>query len=231
MLGIEADVSFPSTISGSQALVTRSIGQADFTSTVQMFGTLRARLGVVVDHWLVYTTGGLAWSYDALARTQTAGIPQGGTATPGTFEEAYKVRAGWAAGAGVEIPVVTGWTAKFEYLFAGFGPHPVIFPAGAQRIESDLSMHSLKAGLNYRLGASPESFKLPSGIDSDTWSLHGQATYLQQYVFPFRSPYRGTNSLIPNQGRETFDITLYAASGSGRALNFGSTRRLTRALA
>jgi len=47
---------------------------------VQMFGTLRGRAGIVVDHWLYYATGGLAWSYDALSRTQTASTPQGGAA-------------------------------------------------------------------------------------------------------------------------------------------------------
>jgi high affinity Mn2+ porin len=210
MFGMEADVTFPSRIGGSQPMVAPSIGRAEFADTVQMFGTLRARAGVVVDHWLYYATGGLAWTYDSLSRTQTAGAPQAGTAVPGTIEQAFKLRTGWAAGAGVELPVAPGWNAKFEYLFAGFAHHPAIFALGAQTIDSGLSLHMLKAGLNYRLGTTPESFKLPDGIDADRWSFHGQSTFLQQYAFPFRSPYRGLNSLIPNEGRETFDITLYA---------------------
>ncbi len=44
------------------------------------------------------------------------------------------------------------------------------------------------------------------------WSLHGQFTNITQYHPAFTSPYRGANSLDPsNSGRETIDLTLYAA--------------------
>ena len=45
---------------------------------------------------------------------------------------------------------------------------------------------------------------------AQTWAVHGQSTMVEQGVFGFRSPYVGANSLRPNQGRETFDATLYA---------------------
>jgi high affinity Mn2+ porin len=211
LLGIESDISFGNTIGGTGIIAAPSIGQASFADTVQTFGTLRARVGMVRDHWLYYATGGFAWSYDELIRTQDVGTPVGGSASPGTDEHAFKIRTGWAAGAGVEIPIVPRWTAKLEYLYAGFGNHAAVFPAGAQRIESDLSLHTVRAGLNYRLDASGGGeLKLPEGIDQDNWSIHGQTTYVHQYAPSFRSPYRGKNSLIPNQGRETWDFTVYA---------------------
>jgi high affinity Mn2+ porin len=211
MLGVEADISFANTIGGSSTMASPAIGQASYADTVQMFGTARARLGLIRDHWLFYVTGGFAWTYDQFTRTQEVGTPVGGTAGPDTVEQAFRLRAGWAAGAGVEIPVVPHWTAKFEYLFAGFGNHAVTFPAGAQRIESDLALHTVRAGLNYRFEPTAAGeFKLPEGIDADNWSLHGQSTFVQQYANAFRSPYRGRNSLVPNQGRETWDATLYA---------------------
>jgi high affinity Mn2+ porin len=41
--------------------------------------------------------------------------------------------------------------------------------------------------------------------------MHGQATFVNQATFAFRSPYRGPNSLDPStRGRETADVTLYA---------------------
>jgi len=211
-LGIEADISFPNMIGGTNTMIAPSIGQATYAETVQMFGTLRARLGVVRDHWLFYATAGFAWSYDELTRTQEVGTPIGGTAGPGAVEQLFKLRAGWAAGAGIEFPVFPHWTAKFEYLFAGFDHHPAIFGAGAQRIESDLALHTLRAGLNYRFDSTTaEGFRLlPPSLDAGNWSIHAQSTYLHQYVFPFRDPFRGQNSLIPNQGRETWDVTLYA---------------------
>ncbi len=44
-----------------------------------------------------------------------------------------------------------------------------------------------------------------------SWSLHGQATAVEQYHPAFGSPYRGANSLDPSaSGRETLDLTLFA---------------------
>jgi high affinity Mn2+ porin len=49
--------------------------------------------------------------------------------------------------------------------------------------------------------------------DSDSrFSLHWQATYVEQNSLSFRAPYRGTNSLSPHEGRETTDITLFAGA-------------------
>ena len=46
---------------------------------------------------------------------------------------------------------------------------------------------------------------------SETWAVHGQATFVDQGTFAFHSPYQGANSLSPaTLGRETADITLYA---------------------
>jgi Carbohydrate-selective porin, OprB family len=45
----------------------------------------------------------------------------------------------------------------------------------------------------------------------ETWAIHGQSTYTQQFQPAFRSPYQGPQSLSPAaNGRETFDATLYA---------------------
>ena len=50
-----------------------------------------------------------------------------------------------------------------------------------------------------------------AGAQSETWSLHGQATFVEQYHPAFRSPYAGPNSLDPgSRGDETFDATLFA---------------------
>src|SRR5258708_4289375 len=50
---------------------------------------------------------------------------------------------------------------------------------------------------------------MPPVPEIDNFAIHGQTTYLNQYVFPFRNPYSGRNSLDPNQGRETWDVTGY----------------------
>ena len=45
----------------------------------------------------------------------------------------------------------------------------------------------------------------------ETWAVHGQATFLDQYHPAFRSPYSGPSSLDHgSRGNETFDATVYA---------------------
>jgi high affinity Mn2+ porin len=211
LLGVEADVSFPNTIAGQATFATPALGEANYAETVDVSGTLRARFGYAPANWLIYATAGLAWSYDRFTRTQLAGTPPGAIAAPGTVEILRKLRTGWAAGAGVETPVAPGWTAKLEYLFTGYGSHGVTFPAAAQRFDADLAVHSLRLGLNYRIDATrADAFTPPSAPEADTWAFHGQTTYVSQYALPFRAPYGGRNSLAPNQGRETWDVTLYA---------------------
>ena len=75
-------------------------------------------------------------------------------------------------------------------------------------------MQSIRLGLNYRIGddshVSDFLAKGPSALETDRFAFHAQATYVNQYDPPFRAPYSGKNSLSPNIGRETFDVTLYA---------------------
>jgi len=221
LLGWEADASFPNSdvlipfsLRGSQTVSSPFTGQVTYGEAVMFYGSVRARAGYVFDHFLLYGTAGLAWTFDQVTRTQVAGFPAVGTATPGSVDTLQPWRVGWAAGAGVEIPITGSWTAKAEYLWTGFGLHSVGFAAGAQVYHSDLAMQSLRVGLNYRIGDTNQGLdfttKGPSALETDHFAFHGQFTYLEQYDPPFRAPYSGPNSLIPNMARETADTTLYA---------------------
>lgn len=49
-----------------------------------------------------------------------------------------------------------------------------------------------------------------ASADTETWSFHGQATFVEQFHPGFRSPYRGANSMDPAaRGNETFDATIF----------------------
>jgi high affinity Mn2+ porin len=213
VLGVEADVSFPNVLGASQAIASPLIGQAIYRDQVQMSGTLRGRIGYAPGHWLYYVTGGFAYSFDQFSRTQVSGAAVGGTATDGTVENLFMVpRIGGAASAGVEVALTPRWVARAEYLFTDYGSRSVNFPAGAQRFGSDLAVHTMRIGLDYRLGRNgvdPQIFwKGPEALDLGSFAVHGQTTLLEQYAPPFRSPYIGQHSLTPNQGRETWDATL-----------------------
>jgi len=216
LIGVEADVSFPSLIGGTpQVISSDAIGQASYTETVQFSGSVRGRIGYAPSHWLFYATGGLAWTYNQFTRMQLAGSPAGGTASPGDEESLFVVpRIGAVAGAGVEVALPSNWTARLEYLYTDYGSRSVNFATGAQRFDSSLVIQSARLGFNYRIGANaidPDIFtKGPAALDFDWFALHGQTTFLGQYAFPFRAPYHGPNSLDSNAGRETWDVTAYA---------------------
>jgi high affinity Mn2+ porin len=216
LLGVEADVSFPSLIGGApQVISSDAIGQASYAETVQFSGSVRGRIGYAPAHWLVYATGGFAWTYNQFTRMQLVGFPAGGTASPGDEESLFIVpRIGAVGGAGVEVALPSNWTARLEYLYTDYGSRSVNFATGAQRFDSNLAIQSVRLGFNYRIGANaidPEIFtKGPTALDLDWFALHGQTTFLGQYAFPFRAPYHGPHSLDSNAGRETWDVTFYA---------------------
>jgi high affinity Mn2+ porin len=213
VVGGEADVSFPSfpnsagiSIGGTSKLSSPPIGAESYGETVLSFGTIRGRIGYAPGNWLFYATGGFAWTYDQLTLTRS------GT---GASESPFLWRLGWAAGAGVEVPVAPHWTARLEYLFTDYGRSSVTFVTGAQRIDSDFAQQELRAGLNYRFGndaaPAPLLAKAPAAPDLDNVNFHGQMTFVEQAYPGFRSPYMGANSLPGGgEGRETSDATLYA---------------------
>jgi high affinity Mn2+ porin len=214
VVGAEIDASAPSfpnlngiSIGGTSTLFAPGIGAESFSETMRSFGTLRGRIGYAPGSWLFYATGGFAWAYDQLTLTQAA---SGATASP------FLWRFGWAAGAGVEVPVAPHWTARLEYLFTDYGVSSVTFPATGQRFSSDFSLQELRAGLNYRFGsdAAPANImvaKAPATPDLDNVNFHGQTTFVWQGYPAFRSAFSGPNSLpASGEGRETWDVTLYA---------------------
>jgi high affinity Mn2+ porin len=210
LFGVEADASFPSSVAGTSA---SNAGLASYADTVLHLGTVRGRVGYVFDnHWLAYGTGGFAWSYDQLKRTQLVD----GALPAGTEQGALLWRLGWAAGAGVEIPVAPNWSARAEYLYTGFDARSRTFAATSEVFDSSLSLHQVRLGLNYKLfddaaatGNAGLITKAAAAPAEDIWAVHGQTTFVSQYAAPFAAPYSGPNSLAANAGRETFDATAY----------------------
>jgi high affinity Mn2+ porin len=46
-------------------------------------------------------------------------------------------------------------------------------------------------------------------LNVQNFAVHGQFTYVEQETSNFNAPYAGTNSLSPDRGAETIDLTLY----------------------
>jgi high affinity Mn2+ porin len=108
VVGAEADVTFPGvpnnagvSIGGISNLTSPTLGAVTFSETVLTSGTVRGRIGYASGSWLFYATGGLTWTYDRQTLTQFA---------IGASEQPFLWRLGFAAGAGIEVPIAPHWT-------------------------------------------------------------------------------------------------------------------------
>ena len=204
------------TLLGTQTIAAAGFDVADYEEKVLFSGTLRGRLGYAFGPWLVYGTGGYAWGDEQLTRTQVSG------ATAGTEETRRSFRsAGWRAQASKQMSA-NNWTANLEYLFTDFGSHGVTFPAGGQTFSSELTLQSVRLGLNYQLGE-PDSGKrsvLPAS-HIDDWAVHAQTTYSSRTIrifIPLTSA-RTASSPVSRARPGTPPSTWACASGRGRAVD------------
>jgi len=104
VLGAVVDASFPPfpnlaglSIGGSST--PPPVGAESYSETVLSFGTVRARAGYAPGDWLFFATGGFAWTYNQVVLAQLGS---------GDADRRFLWRLGWAAGAGVEVPVAPG---------------------------------------------------------------------------------------------------------------------------
>jgi high affinity Mn2+ porin len=79
-----------------------------------------------------------------------------------------------------------------------------------------LLLLSLVSGVAYGApdvtNAPPSEAEPTAQETNDRFSFFWQSTYVEQETMGFRAPYSGPNSLTPNSGRETVDLTLFAGT-------------------
>jgi high affinity Mn2+ porin len=202
LLGVEADASFLNFLSADDLAWFRTAPDADIAEKIEFMSTVRGRFGYAFDHWMVYATGGFAWSLGRYLQT------------PGVIDDpdkALHLHTGWAAGAGAEFAIAPNWIGRVEYLYANFGHADVLFPSGTTA-GSSYDVHMIRGGLNYKLGP-PRAYSADfaaSQTQFPNWEIHGQTTYIHQGYPAFRSPYLGENSFTPwAQSRATFTASAF----------------------
>jgi high affinity Mn2+ porin len=203
LLGVEADLTFPSYLPSNSITALISTPRNDFFEQWDYVGTVRGRIGYATSHWLFYATGGFAFMGERFVNMPVNALP----------EKHIGVRAGWAAGAGVEYAFAPHWTVRLEYLYSQFERANVTFPSGTQYTSTN-DLHMLRLGLNRKIDW-PGSPGWKPNIDitdpeSNRWEIHGQTTYLPQGYPAFHAPYSGTNSLTPApQAQATWSNSLF----------------------
>jgi high affinity Mn2+ porin len=203
LLGVEADVTFPSYLTSNFTTALIATPRTGFAEEWDYVGTARGRIGYTAGPWLAYATGGLAVAGERFLNTPVGSIE----------EKHVAARLGWAAGAGVEYAFAPHWTLRLEYLYSQFERANVRFASGTQ-YSSTLDLQSLRLGINRKIDwpGGPRSISRNDITDpeSNRWEIHGQTTFLPQGYPAFHAPYSGPNSLTPAaQLQQTWSNSLY----------------------
>ncbi len=135
VVGLETDIQWAD-ISGTVAIGPYSAG-----SSVDYFGTIRARLGYAFDRFLPYITGGAAYGRTSTDVTCITCVGVTGNATTSW---------GWTLGGGVEYAITNNWTLKAEYLYVDLGNANNIASFAGYSIDNDTKFNSIKVGVNYK---------------------------------------------------------------------------------
>lgn len=133
--GIEAD------LQGADISGSATVGGITGTADIDMFATVRGRLGYAWDRVMVYGTGGAAWARNELT---LSGF--------GVSMSEDRTHTGWVVGGGVEWALLDNWTAKIEYQFLSFDSERFFRQLPAGGIDFDTDIHTVRIGLNYRFG-------------------------------------------------------------------------------
>jgi outer membrane immunogenic protein len=135
VLGIETDFQG----SGQRASANGFVLGVPVTVTgrIRYFGTVRGRIGYAWDRWMVYATGG--WAYTNVGLDLN---------TPFGSASSNTTKSGATVGGGVEWAFAGPWTAKAEYLYIDTGTQSVTLLGVTENAR--IRNHIARVGVNYR---------------------------------------------------------------------------------
>ncbi|MEH3118595.1 MAG: carbohydrate porin [Methylorubrum populi] len=182
-----------------------------------LFGTARARIGYAFGNTLIYATFGLAGANGRVLAT----YPDlaGGTAATASRSVSYL---GVTLGGGVQFAVDPHLSLGIDYRYSDLGESRRfdlgVLPGidgGPVTTRTGFVSNQMMARLIWHpeaLALAPEDEDEPpedAPPKDARFSLHGQTTFVDQGVTGFRAPYRGPQSLVPDQAQATTTATLF----------------------
>jgi outer membrane immunogenic protein len=153
VLGAEADISFGDQSSGryqdgSPYMVVNS--------DIDIFGTVRGRVGWAVGRFMPYVTGGLAWMEGDLSEECIVGneyghcrpVKAGGA---GPYQETGKMsEVGYVYGGGLEVMITQNITLRGEYLHLDFGTSMHDLGPKSWDREEKINADIVRGAVNYK---------------------------------------------------------------------------------
>ena len=157
--GAEADLDYAA-ISGTAFGMSPDGDNRTLTAKqrLDMFGTVRGRLGVSFGPIMPYVTGGFAYGIGDLSTA--IGRTNGCTGNNCQRGSATAFLPGWTGGAGVEYAFAPHWSLKAEYLYYDLGSVSHLmtdpaFPAAVYSARAPYRGNIARLGLNWHFGAPP----------------------------------------------------------------------------
>jgi opacity protein-like surface antigen len=147
VIGVVTDV-----IAGNDAVSTISNAAGTNIHTEEnktvAAGTVRGRFGYGFGSFLVYGTGGWAWTQATATRVQVVG--KTGNATAGTLESGPANLNGWTAGAGLSYGFWRNWELFGEYRYTSFQALNSVYGVAGRVTNSTTTVNSFVAGLSFK---------------------------------------------------------------------------------
>ena len=144
VLGVEADWQ-ASDLNESGNFLLGGVPTYAIGTKVKDYGSVRGRLGLAFDRWMVFGTGGFAWgSWDT---------SYGFIGAPAFVTSSVSSHAGWTAGAGVEYAFTDNWLARAEYRYTDLGRASFVSAAtNSSELGNRVTINDVRVGIAYKFG-------------------------------------------------------------------------------
>jgi opacity protein-like surface antigen/outer membrane receptor protein involved in Fe transport len=157
VLGIEGDWQWSNLTGNNQILAPLGAvgvfpgGPFTISTTVKDYASVRGRVGLALDRFLVFGTGGWAWGNPLTSYALTDAAPffnNGGSST------------GWTAGLGVEYAFTDTIFGRIEYRYTSLAiPGFVSVATNSAEAPTHLPINNLSAGIAYKFGGRSDATK------------------------------------------------------------------------
>jgi outer membrane immunogenic protein len=164
VVGAEADYQWGNLTANSQAdssftapAGTFPGGPFTISTTIKEFGSVRGRIGYAFDRFLIFGTGGWAWS-NATTGYALLGQPPFGVpgASTGIFVNNAEL-SGWTVGAGLDYAFTNNVFGRIEYRYTDLGTTSFLsVPTNSGESGNKVAISDIRVGIAYKFN--PDSF-------------------------------------------------------------------------
>ena len=145
VLGIEADWQ-ASDLNQSGNFLLGGVPTYTIGTSIKDYGSVRGRLGLAFDRWMIFGTGGFAWGSWDTSYATPVGAPPFVTAS-------VQSGAGWTVGAGVEYAFANNWLGRVEYRYTDLGTASFVSAGtNSRELGNHVTINDVRFGIAYKFG-------------------------------------------------------------------------------